>query len=282
MSVCFQRISSQCQNAISSFRKCDAKASISSALEVFSSKAQNYIPSQNKQFVCGAFLTLASIGFLPLYFKTFAAAATAGLLIMCKVAGHSFNEALIARNEIQELLNEQNVKKNVPPKVLTANERKSEKIRNQGWKEFRKGDLTSSYATFTRAEELSRLNYYAVAGRGLCSLRSEKYEEALQCAAVLLTFSDTEATRKSLAYYLIGETFYLQKKYQDAEEFFNLAIQCDDRNIHALARKAEITQSPEDASKVIAQKEVERFYVSPTEKEKCLEIAAKILTPVSS
>lgn len=264
MFACIQRISSQCQPAISSLKKCDVRASISSALEVLSSKAQKYVPSRRKQLCFSLSLLAVSpgLGFLS-YGKTALAAASAGTSLFGLYMAHKVIE-------------------NDPTEILTAKERKSQRISSRGWKEYRTGDFASAYATFTQAEKANRINYYTVAGKGLCSLRLEKYEEALQCAAVLLVFSDTEKTRKSIAYYIIGETFYLQNKYQDAEEFFNLAIKRDASNILALTRKAEITQSPEDASKVIALKEKNILYVSPAEKEKCLEIANKILNPVSS
>jgi len=81
---------------------------------------------------------------------------------------------------------------------------------------------------------------------------------------------------------VIGETFYLQKQYREAQEFFALSVEGDETIIHAQTRIAEITQSPDDASKVLDLKEEPFTYATPAEKEECLRVAELIKNPISS
>jgi len=270
MAVSFQNFCSSIKSSVQNFDPRqyipNSCPSISSALEVFSSKSKNYIPSSQTLFMCGLVTTISGLPLMYLSTKAACTAITTGTALSLKEVFYPLNTT--APEEL--------------PKVMTAEERKSERMRSLAWNNYLKGDLQKSCDTFTKAVNLNRLNYAAVAGRALCFLRLGKHTEALQDAATVLAFADTDGSRKALAYYVIGETFYLQKQYREAQEFFELSVGGDTENILAQTRIAEITQSPEDASKVLDLKEESFTYATPAEKEECLRVAALIKNPISS
>ena len=98
------------------------------------------------------------------------------------------------------------------------------KLLRQAKLEYDRYDYDSSFKSLNEAYELDSTNPAVLRGLGCINLFNRNYEEALDYFKKASEYSQA----KEVEYTLIGITYYLQDKLDEAVEYFNLAIDEND------------------------------------------------------
>ncbi len=98
------------------------------------------------------------------------------------------------------------------------------KLLRQAKLEYDRYDYDSSFKSLNEAYELDSTNPAVLRGLGCINLFNRNYEEALDYFKKASGYSQA----KEVEYTLIGITYYLQDKLDEAVEYFNLAIDEND------------------------------------------------------
>ena len=98
------------------------------------------------------------------------------------------------------------------------------KLLRQAKLEYDRYDYDSSFKSLNEAYELDSTNPAVLRGLGCINLFNRNYEEALEYFKKASEYSQA----KEVEYTLIGITYYLQDKLDEAVEYFNLAIDEND------------------------------------------------------
>ena len=98
------------------------------------------------------------------------------------------------------------------------------KLLRQAKLEYDRYDYDSSFKSLNEAYELDSTNPAVLRGLGCINLFNRNYEEALKYFKKASGYSQA----KEVEYTLIGITYYLQDKLDEAVEYFNLAIDEND------------------------------------------------------